>query len=260
MALTLTIRPQASEKFGGGLTLAIVLHVVIAAAILATAVVNPFNMDRWGGHESTQGAIQASMVDALPLPPKAAPVDKSVLAQPDVTPAPAPPPKEAVAAPPKDTDVLIKGKIVPKTSKVEAPAPPKHVQPTPETSKANSGSTATQIPQSIAQTHNGTAALTVPDRTFGQRYASYLESAGRRIALNWSLGGEPASSMGKSVRVLFDIQPDGTPTNVRIETTSGSASLDRSAVRAVQVDPPFPPLPPGVNKLTVEDLFTYQKQ
>src|SRR5580658_1443167 len=135
MALSLTIRPPANEKFGSGLTLAILLHVAIAAGIIAAAVVNPFNIDRWGGHESTEGAIQASVVDALPLPPKAAPVDKSVLVQPDVTSAPAPPPKEATATPPKETDVLIKGKTVPKNAKAEAPAPPKHAQPTPETTK-----------------------------------------------------------------------------------------------------------------------------
>lgn len=260
MALTLTIRPPASEKFGSGLTIAIVLHVAIAAAIVTAAFVNPFNLDRWGGHESTEGAIQASVVDALPLPPKAQPVEKSVLVQPDVTPAPAPPPKEAAAAPPKETDVLIKGKTTPKTAKVEAPTPPKHPQPTPETTRANSGSTATQIPQSIAQTHNGQAALTVADHVYGQRYAYYFDAVQRKIGENW-LGQEadPRASMGKSVKLIFDINRDGTPSNIRVEVSSGSPSLDLSAMHALQRIDTFGPLPSG-DKKTVEDTFTYHPQ
>ena len=260
MPLTLTIRPQANEKFGSGITLAIVLHVLLAATILAAAVVNPFNMDRWGGHESTEGAIQASVVDALPLPPKAAPVDKSVLVQPDVTPAPAPPPKEAAAAPPKDTDVLIKGKAVPKTAKVEAPAPPKHPQPTTETTKAATGAPATQIPQSIAQNRNGQAALTVADHVYGQRFAYYFDAVQRKINENW-LGQEadPHASMGKSVKLIFDINRDGTPSNIHVEASSGSPSLDLSAVHALQRVDTFGPLPAG-NKQTVEDTFTYHPQ
>lgn len=260
MALTLSIRPPGGDKFGSGLTLAIILHVAIAAAILTAAFVNPFNPDRWGGHESTEGAIQASIMDALPLPPKAAPVDKSVLVQPDVTPAPAPPPKEAAVTPPKETDVLIKGKTAPKTAKVEAPAPPKHPQPTPVTSKAATGEAATQIPQSIAQNRNGQAALTVADHVFGQRYAYYFDAVQRTINQNWfGQEADPRSSMGKSVKLIFDINRDGTPSNIRVETSSGSPSLDLSAVHALQRVDTFGPLPAG-NKQTVEDTFTYRPQ
>jgi len=260
MAQALTIRPPGGDKFGSGLTLAIILHIAIAAAIVTAAVVNPFNLDRWGGHESTEGAIQASMVDALPLPPKAVPVEKSVLVQPDVSPAPAPPPKEATAAPPKETDMLIKGKTTPKTAKVEAPAPPKHVQPTPETTKATTGSTATQIPQSIVQNSKGQAALTVQDHVFGQRYAYYFDAVQRKIGENW-LGQEadPRASMGKSVKLIFDINRDGTPSNIRVEVPSGSPTLDLSAVHALQRVDTFGPLPAG-NKQTLEDTFTYHPQ
>lgn len=260
MALTLTIRPPAREKFGSGLTLAIVLHLLLAGGLVTAAVVNPFNLDRWGGHESTEGAIQASMVDALPLPPKAPPVDKSVLVQPDVTPAPAPPPKAAATTPPKETDVLVKGKTAPKTAKIEAPAPPKHPQPVPDTTKATTGAPATQIPQSIVQNRNGQAALTVADHVFGQRFAYYFDGVQRKINENW-LGQEadPRASMGKSVKIIFDINRDGTPSNIRIETSSGSPSLDLSAIHALQRIDTFGPLPTG-NKQTVEDTFTYHPQ
>lgn len=260
MALSLSIRQPGGDKFGTGLTLAIVLHLLLAAGLVTAAVINPFNLDRWGGHESTEGAIQASMVDALPLPPKAPPVDKSVLVQPDVTPAPAQPPKAATTTPPKETDLLVKGKTAPKTAKVEAPAPPKHPQPAPDTTKATTGAPATQIPQSIAQNRNGQAALTVADHVFGQRYAYYFDAVQRKINENW-LGQEadPRTSVGKSVKIIFDINRDGTPSNIHIETSSGSPSLDLSAIHALQRVDTFGPLPAG-NKQTVEDTFTYHPQ
>jgi protein TonB len=260
MSLSLSIRPAGGDKFGGGLTLAIFLHVALAAALVTTAFINPFKLDRWGGHESSEGAIQASIIDALPLPPKAPPVDKSVLVQPDVTPAPAPPPKEAMATPPKETDLLIKGKTAPKTAKIETPMPPKHPQPTPETTKAATGPPATQIPQAIAQNRNGQAALTVADHVFGQRYAYYFDAVQRTINQNWfGQEADPRSSMGKSVKLIFDINRDGTPSNIRVETSSGSPSLDLSAVHALQRVDTFGPLPAG-NKQTVEDTFTYHPQ
>jgi len=257
MALSLSIRPTGGDKFGSGLTLAIVLHVAIAAAILTAAFVNPFNPDRWGGHESTEGAIQASVIDALPLPPKAPPVDKSVLVQPDVTPAPAPPPKEAAVAPPKETDVLIKGKTAPKTAKVEAPAPPKHAQPTPETTKAATGTPATQIPQSIAQLRNGTATMTIQNNTFGQRFPYYGRIVSQKILENYNEQViDPRSAHGKSVTIIFDIGADGTPANPRIEVPSGSASLDTAAMHAIQRIDTFGPLPLG-NHLVVEYKFDF---
>ncbi len=48
-----------------------------------------------------------------------------------------------------------------------------------------------------------------------------------------------------SVTVTFDVDRDGTVGNVRVETSSGVPSLDRSALRAVEDSSPLPPLPSG---------------
>jgi protein TonB len=246
------MREGAYDRFGGGMAAAVVLHVLIAAAIVAAAWVAPFHMDHFGGDQSSEGAIQASMVDALPLPPKAAPVKDQVLAQPNVTEAPATPPKEAAA--PKDTDILVRGKPATKTAPVETPVPPKHAQPTPATTKATSGASATQIPQSIQQNKNGSAALTVQDHVFGQRYAYYFDAVQRIILQNWQVQEAGPGTVGKQVKLIFDINADGVPQNVRVEVSSGSPSLDASAVHALQRVDSFGPLPMG-SKTTVEDTF-----
>ena len=260
MSATATFREPPPDKFGSGLTGAILLHAAVAAALVGAAIVHPFNKDRWGENASSEGAIQASIVAAIPLPTKAQPVEKSVLVQPDVTPVPAAPPKEATVTPPKPTDIAVKSKTTPaKTAPVETPAPPKHAQPAPVTPKAASGSTATQLPQSVMQTHNGTAALTVQDRVFGQQYAYYIEAVQRKVTQYWDRQQiDPSVPQGKTVKILFDIQRDGTLANIYVETSSGNNSLDTAALHTLQRIDGFGPLPAGDHH-TIEDVFTYHQ-
>jgi protein TonB len=165
--------------------------------------------------------------------------------------------------PPKPTDVLIKAKPpekVVKTAPVETPPPPKHAQPTPDTTKATTGQVAAQLASSTVQVANGTATATIDDRAFGSRYAYYGNVVSRTVARNWyTAEADPRSSQGKKVTLVFDIARDGTPSNVRVEIRSGSASLDSSAVHALQRVDTFGPLPSG-ESLTVEFTFVYQQQ
>jgi periplasmic protein TonB len=249
------------DRFGSGMVRAILLHVLIAAVIIGLAIWAPEHQQHWGENASSVGAIQASMVSAIPLPSKVAPVKDSVLASDNVTPAPKPPPKEATQPPPQPTDILVKEKTPEKAKTAPAPeeTPPKHPQPTPPTPKAATGDAATQLPESITQVKNGTAAATVQDRTFGNRYAYYVQIVSRTVAQNWyTQEADPQQSQGKRATVVFDINRDGTPTNVRIETKSGSQSLDASAIHAIERVDGFGPLPAG-DHITVEYTFDYKQ-
>ncbi len=263
MSAYATTPDDQNDRFGSGLAGAIVLHVVIFAGIIGWAFYQHANADRWGENASSVGSIEASMVSAIPLPSKVPPVKDNVLTPDDASPAPTPPPKEAAAPPPKDTDVLIKAKTpekpITKTAPTPTEAPPKHPQPTPVTPKATTGEAASQFPQSVVQVPNGTATITVQDRTFGNRYAYYVSIVGATVNRNWYRQEiDPGSSQGKSVSIVFDIQRDGSPANVRLLTRSGSASLDTSALRALQRVDGFGPLPSG-DHITVEYTFDYRQ-
>jgi protein TonB len=144
-------------------------------------------------------------------------------------------------------------------SEIPADAPPKHPQPTKDSPKAHTGDAATQLPQSTSQVKNGTATATVQDRTFGNRYAYYVQIVSRVVAQNWyTTEADPRTSAGKRTTVIFDINRDGVPTNVRLETRSGSSSLDVSALHALQRVEGFGPLPAG-NSITVEYTFDYKQ-
>ena len=254
-------RPTPDDQFRRGVLGAIALHVLIAAVFIAVGIFLDHTSTHWGEDASSVGAIQASMVSAIPLPQKYQPVDKSVLAPDHASAAPVPPPKEAVAPPPRETDLLVKSKTQPKKlGPVPTPAPPKHPQPTPATAKAQTGESATQLPQSITQLKNGTATATVQDRTFGNRYAYYVQIVSQKVAQNWyTTEADPRASQGKRTTLLFNIERDGTPANVHVLTPSGSPTLDTSALRALQRIDTFGPLPAG-NQITVEYTFDYHLQ
>jgi protein TonB len=263
MSVFASLDEQTPDHFGNGFVRAIALHILVGAFLAVLAIYVPGHVEHWGENASSVGAIQASMVSAIPLPTKVAPVEKSVLASENVTPAPKPPPKEATQPPPKPTDILIKEKTPktpPKVAPIEQPVPPKHPQPTPLTPKAATGDVATQLPQAMTQLKNGTAMATVQDRAFGNRYAYYVQIVSRIVAQNWiTQEADPASSQGKRVTLLFDINRDGVPQNIRIETRSGSPSLDASALHALQRVDSFGPLPAG-DHITVEYAFDYKQR
>ena len=247
MASFTAARRRGEEQFGGGMMLAAVLHAVLAITLLTVAIVKGRHHASWGENISSAGAIQASLVSALPLPPKVPPVEKQVLAEENPSPAPKPPPKEATAPPPKPTDVLVKAKTPDKPTKTApdpTPEPPKHPQPTPPTPKADTGSSATQLAQSVSQVKNGTSAITVEDHTFGVRFAYYIRGMDRVISQSYNQQDiDQRSANGKSVTLRFDIEKDGTLSNIHIATSSGSASLDTAALRTFQRIDSFGPLP-----------------
>jgi protein TonB len=251
------------DNLGGNFVGSLVLHGLVAAAILGWAFIFHPRSNNWGESAASVGAIQATMVSSLPLPPKQRELDTGVLTS--ETPSPAPViTKEKTEPPPSPKELAIPEKFTKpvKTAEKPTPAPPKHIQPVPpQPTKATTGETAgIRIPQATTELKNGTASISVEDRTFGARFAYYIKIVNSKVAQNWYTGeADPRASNGKSVTLVFDINREGTPSNVRVETRSGSPSLDLSATRAVQRVEGFGPLPQG-DHITVEYTFNFHLQ
>jgi periplasmic protein TonB len=239
-----------------------VLHGLIAAAVVASALFFHHRTSNWGENASNAGAIQATMVSSIPLPPTQRTLDTGVLTSEAPSPAPVTA-KEKTEPPPSPNEVAIPEKIKPpKVAEKPAPAPPKHVQPiTPPPTKAVTGETAgIRIAQSTLELKNGTSSVSIQDRSFGERYAYYVNIVNSKVSQNWYKSeADPLASMDKSTTVVFDIDREGIPSNVRVETRSGSPTLDLSALRAVQRVDGFGPLPAG-NRITVEFTFHFRPQ
>jgi periplasmic protein TonB len=239
-----------------------VLHGLIAAAVVASALFFHHHTSNWGENAFNAGAIQATMVSSIPLPPTQRTLDTGVLTSEAPSPAPVTA-KEKTEPPPSPNEVAIPEKIKPpKVAEKPTPAPPKHVQPiTPPPTKAVTGETAgIRIAQSTLELKNGTSSVSIQDRSFGERYAYYVNIVNSKVSQNWYKSeADPLASMDKSTTVVFDIDREGIPSNVHVETRSGSPTLDLSALRAVQRVDGFGPLPAG-NRITVEFTFHFRPQ
>jgi periplasmic protein TonB len=202
------------------------------------------------------------MVSSIPLPPTQRTLDTGVLTSEAPSPAPVTAKEKTETAPTPDSVAIPEKAKPPKVADKPTPAPPKHVQPiTPPPTKAVTGETAgIRIAQSTMELKNGTSSVSIQDRSFGERYAYYVNIVNSKVSQNWYKSeADPIASMDKSATIMFDIDREGVPSNARVETKSGSASLDLSALRAVQRVDGFGPLPAG-NRITVEFTFHFRPQ
>ena len=259
---------QVPQSFGWALGGHLLLIALIAGGEWLSHRLDP----HWGEPDPTAGSIQASMVNALPLPNTQRFKEHEVLTseKPSIAPTPPPPTPKPVAKaapehpksepPPKPNEVLIPKKVTPTkpAPRLETPQPvaPRRVAPPPvPTTKATTGETAgVQIPQSISQLKNGTASITVPDRAFGDRYAYYIRLVAQKCNESKAQDSDPPTARGKRVIIHFLIDREGAPTEVQVTTHSGSSDLDFDTAHAIQRIDSFGPLPSG-NQLAINYVY-----
>ena len=252
---------QAAGKLGKGFAGSFALHSAAAALLVAWAFVSHTGRN-WGAENANAGAIQATMVSSIPLPPKQ-PVDaNNVLATESPSPAPEPPKPKAIEAPkPEAIPIPVKTPKPTKPPKVAdrtTPQPIPHPEPVQPTTKATTGEAAgLRMAMSSVQTRAGTSSVNVSDQAFGSRFAYYVQQITQKVASQWYTSLLDANAGGHRVYIGFEIQRDGTPANIRILQPSGDSTLDQTALSAVRHIDTFPPLPDGYagNRIEVTYYF-----
>jgi protein TonB len=73
-------------------------------------------------------------------------------------------------------------------------------------------------------------------------FSYYLEAIERKVSQNW-YAAVATGSEGYTCVVYFRLRRNGAIDDIRIETGSGNAYFDRTALRAIRSAAPFPPLP-----------------
>jgi TonB family protein len=120
------------------------------------------------------------------------------------------------------------------------------------------------LPYTSFQTGGGEGGMSFGSGgAFGGRFPWYVESVQRRISSNWLMSAvDPSVRWAPRVEVSFEIMRDGTVMNIQVLRSSGVASVDRSAIRAIQSSSPLDRLPsdyPG-NRVYVEFWFDFRRQ
>jgi len=164
--------------------------------------------------------VQVSLMDlpSTPTPP---------------APTPTPPPKPEVQKPdvtPLDESGVKLEKPKPKPKQAE---PPKPVTPAPTLA----------LPSAAVGAPGLTGEVSVDAKDFEFTY--YLVLVRNKIANNWAPPSGLAGASGAKVVVYFRIARDGSVIGAQLESGSSYEFFDRSALRAVLVSDPLPPLPMG---------------
>lgn len=244
MATQITTRRRIGDPFGGGIAGSFMLHAILGGLIVSWAWFSHAGRS-WGNSDVTAGAIQASMVSALPLPPRVQPNTDNVLATETPSPAPVTPAPKTVEAP--KVEAIPVPALTPKKATLAektTPAPPLHPQPTKAApNKAQMGEAAASIPMSSVQTRAGTSSVTMQDSAFGTHFAYYVQQITQKVASQWYPGMLDPQATGHRVYIAFQVERDGSVTHIQIAQRSGDDTLDRTALSAVQHIDTFPPLP-----------------
>jgi protein TonB len=96
---------------------------------------------------------------------------------------------------------------------------------------------------SSVQTRAGTSSISTQDSAFGSRFPWYVQQITQKVAQQWYTNMLDQQAAGHRAYITFTIERDGSLTHIKVLQASGDATLDRTALHAVQVIDNFPPLP-----------------
>ena len=237
--------PPGDDPLGAGFAGSFLLHIALAALLLGGAWLL-HSGHSWGDAAATSSAIQATMVDALPLPPKQPTDRNNMLATDQPSPAPVAPAPKTVAAPlPDAIPIAAKNAKPAKVADKTTPAPPLHPQPSHvNPNQVQTGeATGLNIAMSSTPTRAGTVNIGIPDAAFGTRFAYYVQQITQKVAKQWYTGMLDPQAAGHRVYITFQVERDGSLSHIQIAQRSGDSTLDLTALNAVRHIDTFGPLP-----------------
>ncbi len=100
----------------------------------------------------------------------------------------------------------------------------------------------------MAQNTASNGPVTISNGDFGSRFGWYVEVIKRKVSQNWNrYEVDQRTAKGTMTEIYFRVNRQGAPTNFRINTPSGSPTLDQSCLRATQRVDTFGDLPRDSN-------------
>jgi len=236
---------HGEDRLGGGFAGSLLLHVSLTALVLGWAWLIHSGQG-WGEAGATAGAIPATMVADIPLPPRRSANPDNVLATDTPSPAPITSKEHTVEAPPPDAVAVANKSTKPiKTADQATPAPPLHPQPSQmKPNQVQTGeATTSNLTMSATQTKAGTVSVGTQDAAFGTRFAYYVQQIQQKVAQQWYTNMLDPQAAGHRVWITFEVERDGSLADIKIYRRSGDATLDMTALNAVRHIDTFGPLP-----------------
>ncbi len=252
------------ERLRGPFWGSVALHAGMIGAFVVMTVVQPFGkVEHWGDPNGGRfGSVAVNAVPSIPLPNRG--VVPNPVANPTESQVPQAPskvkPKPKVQAPAPDAIALKSRKAQDRPSKPAA-APNKWVdqQQYKPNQVFSTGGAAVSSP--LYNTPGGGGVGFGTNSPFGTQFGWYANMLRQKIAGAWRTSEvNPRLQTAPDVVVQFTIRRDGSiaPGLPRIVQSSGDATLDRSAQRAILDAAPFQALPPQFDRNEANIELTFQ--
>ena len=251
------------EPIGKPMLVALVFHAILFGLAASYAILAGLFPHRTSGVGGTGDAIAVQLVSsALPLPADEKPND-NVLATDTPSKAPVEATQKTKAA--EDKSAIPIATKIEKPKKEDKTESTKIIRQTP-TKQDNHAQYGEQASSRVDRSTPSVTGTTVGHSTVssaggqGFNYPWYIEGINRKINEN-SYRGEvdPRTPVGTRSNIQFTIRRDGSVSDVKMDKSSGSPTLDRSCLRAAQRVDTFGPLPspPGNGPLIVSYYCEY---
>ena len=242
----LTAEPIAVPAVGSFL-----LHGLLVAALVLYGLLGGLFHHNFWGNQGTGGSMQVNLVsDALPLPNNQ-PVNKNVLTTEKPSQAPAPPsPKKQEQVDEKAIPIM--GKLVKPKEDTTPKTQPHQPAPAQENTARYGEQTGTVIPRSTQPQSGSNGPTATGDIDFASRFGWYVDQINNKMANSWyKQDVDPRTPRGARVYLVFTIHKDGSPSNIQLDRSSGSPTLDRACERGVQRVDTFGALPATYSQSTL---------
>jgi len=237
------------------------LHGSLILAAVVSALFH-WHGNEWAGLGGDQGGVQVKLVSSagIPMPHPNLPTESQTV-DPTQGLYKVEPPK--IEQPPPDATQLPKFKL----EKPLPPSPKSKVfepkKPPPDNAVPYGKGGNPNIPTGYSPNPGGTSGVSIQGQgggDFASRYGWYVDAMRRRINQNWLQNTiDPAVRTARVAHsvVIFRIYRDGTVKDLRLSQTSGNASMDNSAIRALQSASTMPPLPPDYSGTYLDVTFDF---
>jgi periplasmic protein TonB len=237
-------RELIPEPIAAPAAASVVLHGLLFGSIALYAILGGFFHRNFWGNPGPGSAIQVSLdSSAIPLPADQ-PKNDNVLPTDKPSPAPAPPEPKAKEAV-DEKAIPIQGKELKpekeKPKQIATKTPP----PKPDNRVHYGEQSGTKLARStFAQPTAADQPVSVSNGDFGSRFPWYVDGIKRKVGQNWIKNQvDPQTPKGSTVQIYFKVNRQGVPGSFRINTASGSPTLDRSCLLATQRVDTFGDLP-----------------
>ncbi len=237
------------------------LHVSMAGIAVAVSYAGAGPVNLMGDPNSLGGggAVAVTPVATIPIPSRGG--MENLLANDTESEVPkAPKQVEQKAAVADDREAIaLKGKEA-KDLKNKPAAKPTYYSPPganrPNQVYSNQGQAASSA--MFGTTSTGSGDILGNGNPFGNRFGAYVALVREKVGRNWKTDQiDNRMQTAPTVKVSFEIQRNGSVTNVSFIERSGNVILDAACQRAIAESAPFEPLPPGFEKSSATFEFWF---